>query len=194
MLICSHGQSIPSVIEALRSATCSRHASLASCPAMARLFATDYTLHEYRAHLGRVLGLFEPLEQAAASAAGASQSPSSLQRSKDLLDDLKAMGASEGEVDAFERCPYVPSLPTAGLRGYLYVVLGSMLGGKIIVRRLRSVFGEDASYRFYSGGEPQSHESHWTSFCSDIEEYGKEDVQIICATAVQVFDTYAAWL
>jgi heme oxygenase len=194
MLICGPGQSIPSVIEALRSATCSRHASLASCPAMARLFATDYTLHEYRAHLGRVLGLFEPLERAAARAAGASQSPSALQRSKDLHHDLKAMGASEGEVDAFERCPYVPSLPPAGLRGYLYVVLGSMLGGKIIVRRLRSVFGEDASYRFYSGGEPQSYESHWTSFCSDIEEYGKEDVQIICATAVQVFDTYAAWL
>jgi heme oxygenase len=161
---------------------------------MARLFAADYTIHEYRAHLGRMLGLFEPLERAAVHAAGASQFPSALQRSKDLHYDLNALGASEDEVDTFERCPFVPSLPTAGLRGYLYVVLGSMLGGKIIVRRLRSVFGEDASYRFYGGGEPQSHESHWTSFCSDIEECGKEDVQIICATAVQVFDTYAAWL
>jgi heme oxygenase len=194
MLICGPGPSIPSVIGALRSATCSRHASLASCPAMTRLFATDYTLHEYRAHLGRMLGLFEPLERAAALAADASQSPPALQRSKDLHDDLKAMGASAGEVEALERCPYVPSLTTTGLRGYLYVVLGSMLGGKMIVRRLRSVFGEDASYRFYGGGESQSYESHWTSFCSDIEEYGKGDVQIICATAVQVLDTYAAWL
>jgi heme oxygenase (biliverdin-IX-beta and delta-forming) len=194
MLICGPGQSLPTIIEALRSTTRSRHASLASCPAMARLFAADYTLHEYRAHLGRMLGLFEPLERAAALAADASQSPLALQRSKDLHDDLEAMGASAGEVDAFERCPYVPSLTTAGLRGYLYVVLGSMLGGTIIVRRLRSVFGEDASYRFYGGGEPQSYESHWTSFCADIEECGKEDVQIICATAMQVFDTYAAWL
>jgi heme oxygenase len=203
LLICGPGQSIPSVIEALRSATYSRHASLASRPAMARLFAADYTLHEYRAHLGRMLGLFEPLERAAAHAAGASQSPSALQRSqspsalqrsKDLHDDLKAMGASASEVDAFERCSYVPSLPTAGVPGYLYVALGSMLGGKIIVRRLRSVFGEDASYRFYGGGDSQSYESQWTSFCSNVEEGGKDDVQIICATAVQVFDTYAAWL
>jgi heme oxygenase len=104
------------------------------------------------------------------------------------------MGSSADEIDAFERCPYVPSLPTAGLRGYLYVTLGSMLGGEIIVKRLRSVFGNDASYRFYGGREPQSYESYWTSFCSDVEERGKEDVQMICATAVQVFDVYAAWL
>jgi heme oxygenase len=161
---------------------------------MARLFAPDYTLSEYRAHLGCMLGLFEPLERAAARAAGTSQCQFAVQRSKDLLDDLSSMGSSADEIDAFERCPYVPSFPTAGLRGYLYVTLGSLLGGEIIVRRLRCVFGDQASYRFYGGREPQSYESHWTSFCSDIEERGKEDVQMICATAVQVFDLYAAWL
>jgi heme oxygenase (biliverdin-IX-beta and delta-forming) len=194
MLIRGPGQSEPSVMGALRSATCSRHARLATSPAMARLFAPDYTLFEYRAHLGCMLGLFEPLERAAAHAAEVGQSLSALQRSKDLVDDLSTMGSSADEIDAFERCPYVPSLPTAGLRGYLYVTLGSMLGGEIIVKRLRSVFGNDASYRFYGGREPQSYESYWTSFCSDVEERGKEDVQMICATAVQVFDVYAAWL
>jgi heme oxygenase len=194
MLIPGRGQREPSVIGALRAATRSHHARLASSAAMGRLFAPDYTLSEYRAHLGCMLGLFEPLERAAARAAGASQSLSALQRSKDLLDDLSAMGSSADEIGAYERCPYVPLLPTAGLRGYLYVTLGSMLGGEIVVRRLRSVFGDDASYRFYGGREPQSYESHWTSFCSDIEKRGKEDVQIICATAVQVFDLYAAWL
>jgi heme oxygenase len=194
MLIPGPGQSEPSVIGALRSATCSRHARLASSPALARLFAPDYTLSEYRAHLGCMMGLFEPLERAAAHAAGASQFPSGLQRSKDLRHDLSTMGSSADEIDAYERCPYVPSLPATGLHGYLYVTLGSMLGGEIIVRRLRSVFGDDASYRFYGGRESQIYESHWTSFCSDIEERGKEDVQMIGATAVQVFDLYAAWL
>jgi heme oxygenase len=188
------GQSIPSVIEALRSATCSRHARLASSPAMVRLFAEDYTLPEYRAHLGCILGLFEPLERVVRQAAGANQSLSALERSKDLYDDLSIMGSSADEIDAFERCPYVPSLPTAGLHGYLYVMLGSMLGGEIIGRRLRSVFGGNASYRFYSGSEPQSYESHWAAFCSDIEERGKEDVPTICATAVEIFDLYAVWL
>jgi heme oxygenase (biliverdin-IX-beta and delta-forming) len=194
MLIRGPGPNIPGVIENLRLATCSRHARLASSPAMVRLFAANYTLSEYRDHLGCLLGLFEPLERAAAHAAGSGQPLSALQRSKDLHDDLSAMGSSADEIDAFERCPYVPSLPAAGLRGYLYVMLGSMLGGEIIVRRLRSMFGGDASYRFYGGTEPQSYASHWTSFCSDIEEHGKEDVQMICVTAVQVFDLYAAWL
>ena len=161
---------------------------------MARIFAPDYTLFEYRAHLGCMLGLFEPLERAAADAAGTSQSLSTLQRSKDLLDDLSTMGLSADEIDAFERCPYVPTLPTAGMPGYFYVTLGSMLGGEIIVKRLRSVFSDEASYRFYGGREPQSYESQWTSFCSDVEERGKEDAQMICATAVRVFDVYAAWL
>jgi heme oxygenase len=192
--MCGPGQSSPGVIEALRSATSSRHASLAESPAMVRLFAADYRLKEYRAHLGRMLGLFEPLERAAAQAAGISQSLTALQRSKDLREDLTAMGVSADEIGAFARCPHVASIPMAGLPGYLYVVLGSMLGGKIIVRQLRSLFGQNASYRFYGGGELQTYESQWTSFCTDIEEYGKEDSQIICATAVQVFDTYAAWL
>jgi heme oxygenase len=194
MLIPGPEQSIPSVIEALRSATCSHHARLASNPAMVRLFARDYTVAEYRAHLGCMLGLFEPLERMVSQAAGANRSLSALERSKDLYDDLSIMGSSADEIDAFERCPYVPSVPTAGLRGYLYVMLGSMLGGEIIVRRLRSVFGDNASYLFYGGSEPQNYESHWASFCSDIEERGKEDVYTICATAVEILDLYEAWL
>ena len=96
---------------------------------MARIFAEDYTLPQYRTHPGCMLGLLEPLERVVAQAAGASQSLLALERSKDLYDDLKIMGSSADEIDAFERCPYVPSLPTAGLRGYLYVMLGSMFGG-----------------------------------------------------------------
>jgi heme oxygenase len=57
------------IIEALRDATRSRHAKLASLPAMLRLFEGDYAISEYRAHLGRLLGIFEPLEHAAAQAA-----------------------------------------------------------------------------------------------------------------------------
>ena len=40
----------PSVIEALRDATRSRHAQLSASPAMSRL----YTIPEYRSHLGRL--------------------------------------------------------------------------------------------------------------------------------------------
>jgi heme oxygenase len=186
------GSKTPGVIEALRFATRSRHAALASSPAMKRLFEADYTLAEYRAHLGCLLGLFEPLERAAAHAAG--HSSPALQRSKDLHDDLGNMGASAEQIAAFQRCPRIPSFSAAGLRGYFYVVCGSMLGGEIIARRLRTVLGPGASYRFYGGHRTQDYGSHWASFLADLEEHGKEDVQVICATAVEVFDLYAEWL
>jgi heme oxygenase len=182
-----------SVIEALRRATRSRHARLAASPAMMRLFAPDYTALEYRTHLGRLLGLFEPLEKAAADASATRHLVPLLQRSSDLRDDLRSMGATNEEIDALERCSRLPHLQPPGLSGYIYVVLGSMLGGQIIVKQLRAILGAGASYRFY-GDEEGRHQTAWGSFCSRLEEHGKEDVKAICATAVEVFDTYADWL
>lgn len=184
---------MPKTIEILRNATRSRHAHLASIPAMSRLFAVDYTVAEYRSHLGRVLGLIEPLERAASVAANSGHPPDVPERSRDLRTDLLAMGTTQGEIDGIERCRQIPSFSAAGLRGYTYVILGSLLGGKIIVKQLRAVLGSKGSYSFYGGGQRQ-YEAQWAFFCSDLEETKEQDVETICATAVAVFDMYAAWL
>lgn len=181
------------VIEALRAATRSRHARLAASAAMTRLLDADYTLPEYRAHLGRLLGLFEPLERAATGAAGAAGFPDAPRRSTALREDLVSLGSTARDLDALERCRRLPALPPAGLRGYAYVILGSMLGGRIIVQHLRAALGPGVSYRFYGDGNG-SCAALWASFCADLEENGRNDVECICATAIEVFDTYAAWL
>jgi heme oxygenase len=182
----------PTVIEALRDATRSRHESLASSPGMSRLFECDYTIAEYRAHLERLLGFFEPLENAASHRANAEGSPSVVRRSTDLREDLRIMGASAHDIDAIDRCQRLPSFAPGGLRGYTYVVLGSTLGAKIIVEQLRTVLGPTASFRFY-GDENGLYQAAWSAFRSDLEGSGKNDVEPICATAVEIFDAYAAW-
>ena len=182
----------PSVIEALRNATRSLHANLGSNPAMSRLFASDYTISEYRAHLGRLLGFFEPLEIAVSRLDNAESSTLEIQRSGDLREDLQIMGATARDIDSLERCRTLPSISRTGLRGYTYVVLGSTLGAKVIVKQLRSVLAPDASFRFY-GDEGGRHKAAWESFRSDLEENGRNDVDAICATAVGVFNAYAAW-
>ena len=184
---------VSSVLEALRNATRSRHAALAAIPAMARLFDSTYTLSEYRAHLGRLLGLFEPLEHAVAAATTPGDPVRGLRRSGALIDDLFAMGASAPYIDSLERYAGFGPIDPAGLQGYAYVVLGSMMGAKIIVRRLRAVLGTDTSFRFYGDGSGRS-DSLWASFCSDLGKNGKDNVPAICATAVTIFDAYAAWL
>jgi heme oxygenase len=96
-------------------------------------------------------------------------------------------------MDALERCSRIPPITTSGLRGYTYVLLGSMLGGRIIVMQLRKVLGQDASFRFYGDGNGQC-ETARASFRQDLEENGKNDVEAICSTAAAIFDTYADWL
>jgi hypothetical protein len=58
------------------------------------------------------------------------------------------MGATAIEMGALERCRWASPLDPAGLYGYTYVVLGSMMGGKIIVKRLRAILGPTASFHF----------------------------------------------
>jgi len=157
------------------------------------LVQDEYEISDYRAHLGRLLGLFEPLERAAARAAYPAEELEVLNRARALGEDLLVMGTSAKEIEALERCRELPWIAPAGLRGYTYVMLGSMLGGRIIVQRLRTSLGPDASFRFYGEGNERS-EALWKAFCLDLEENGKEDVQAICATAVGIFDAYAEWL
>jgi heme oxygenase len=157
---------------------------------MSRLFADDYTIPEYRAHLGRLLGFFEPLEIAAShqDMGGAL----AIQRSGDLREDLRIMGTTVRNIEALDRCQSLPAISRAGLRGYTYVILGSTLGAKVIVKQLRASLGPSASFRFY-GDEDGRYQAAWTSFRLDLEENGKDDVEAICATAVGVFGAYAAW-
>jgi heme oxygenase len=160
---------------------------------MLRLFKADYTMPEYQAHLSRLLGLFEPLERAAEYAAVEENPVRTFQRSSDLREDLLVMGAAARDIDGLERCARIPPITTSGLRGYTYVVLGSMLGGRIIVKQLREVLGQEASVRFYGGGNGQF-ETAWAWFREDLENNGKNDVDAICSTAAAIFDAYSDWL
>jgi heme oxygenase len=193
MLNGTFGSVAPGVIEALRDATRLRHTNLGANPAISRLFDPGYTIPEYRAHLGRLLGLFEPLECAVAYAAKPYDAVLALERSSALREDLKFMGTTAKEIGALERYRWVSPIDPAGLLGYAYVILGSMMGREIVVKQLRSILGPSASFHFYGDGNGSS-KALWASFCSDVEENGKYNVKAICSTAVIIFDAYAAWL
>lgn len=181
------------ILDALRTATRSRHAALGASAAMVRLFEPTYTIAEYRAHLGDLLGLFEAIE-AAASRVATPEDPAPLhRRSVDLRDDLAIMGVDAPGIDRLGDTQILADLPAGGLRGYTYVILGSMLGGRLIVKHLRAVLGPSASLRFYGAGEAGSI-ALWEAFCADLATARNADVRAICETASAVFDAYADWL
>jgi len=178
------------ILDALRAATRSRHAALGDSAAMVRLFEPTYTIAEYRAHLGELLGLFEAIE-AAASRVATPEDPAPFERrSLDLRDDLAIMGVEPASIDRLGDARIPADLPSGGLRGYTYVILGSMLGGRLIVKHLRSVLGPAASLRFYGAGETGAI-ALWEAFCADLATARNADVRAICDTASAVFDAYA---
>jgi heme oxygenase len=180
----------PPVLAALRTATRSRHAALDATAAMVRLFEPTYTLAEYRTHLGDLLGLFAAFEAAASRSATAGDPAPLHRRSLDLRDDLAIMGVDAAGIDRLGEVRVAADLPAGGLRGYTYVILGSMLGGRVVVKHLRSVLGPSASLRFYGAGETGAI-ALWESFCADLATARDVDVRAICETAALVFDAYA---
>jgi heme oxygenase len=179
----------PAILDALRAATRSRHAMLGRSVAMVRLFEATYTIAEYRAHLGDLLGLFASVE-AAASRVATPEDPAPIRRSLDLRDDLATMGVTSACIDRLGEARIRVDFPAGGLRGFTYVVLGSMLGGRLIVKHLRTVLGPSASLQFYGAGGAGSI-ALWDAFCADLATARNADVRAICATASAVFDVYA---
>jgi heme oxygenase len=182
----------PSVIEAVRRATKSQHEELASHAAMARLFSANYRVEEYRTHIGRLLGLYEPIERAFVRA-GSEHAFNLHLRVSALRRDLFRMGATAEEVGELERRRPFPALTASGLLGYGYVLFGSMLGARVIVARLREVLGVKVSYCFYGADGVQTGEL-WESYCRSLERAGDVSATEISASAVEMFDAYAEWL
>jgi heme oxygenase len=161
---------------------------------MARLFQKDFTLPEYKAHLIKLLGLFEPLEALVSMIESPLDDPArGLGRVNELRTDLEMIGISKGEIEAAKRCFQLPQIPPSGVLGYTYVVLGSRQGGRIIVNRLRPILGPAASFRFYGEGD-FTDETVWQSFCLALEQTYEQDLDAICDTACATFDAYDAWL
>ena len=186
-------QLVPSVHHVLRAATASRHAAAGMVPAMRRIFSDDYTRVEYEAHLVRLLAFVDPIERIAARLMSVDDAMFFVRRAGALCEDLSAAGWTTGALDAVKPCDRLPALTRAGVPGYLYVMLGSMLGGRLIAQRLRRVLGPRTSTRFYGGGTGTM-AVRWPAFCADLERREHSDMISICNAANATFDTYAAWI
>jgi heme oxygenase len=160
---------------------------------MRRLFADDYTLAEYRAHLGRIFGFIEPVERMAARVFPADVLVHAIWRTGMLRDDLAALGSSPSDIDALERCDELPEFTGAGGGGYVYVTLGSTLGGKMIAEQVRSVLGPQVALAFYAAGSGEG-DHRWADFCLGLEQRGPGDLEALCATAAAMLDAYGDWM
>lgn len=111
-----------------------------------------------------------------------------------LTRDLHALGI---DPEAHPVCPATPALPNlAAVLGVLYVVEGSTLGGQVIHRQLRALFGEQAPAvtHFFSGYGPLTG-PRWKQFGAAVNARVTPALEPITLEAArETFALFADWV
>ncbi len=160
---------------------------------MVRLLSVDYSEAEYAEHLSRLLGFYEPFEEALATAMHGGSWPPSPSRSDLLRRDLEDLGFGPSEVRGFPRCDAVPVVSDATLPGCLYVYEGASLGGQVVARHLMRSLGDAHAFAFYhcdAGGRQRQ----WKAFCASLERCRVPSLEAASASAVSVFLALGDWM
>jgi len=144
-------ENAPNIMMHLKNDTAAAHKNLEKSACFKRLFADDYTLSEYAQLLGFFYGYFSAIEPVL-FADLPQQYHSDLQyRAKIQLlrQDLTFLDTNADELPLCETLPELTS--SAQKMGALYVLEGSLLGGRVISRHLISHFGADivSALNFY---------------------------------------------
>jgi heme oxygenase len=162
--------------------------------------AAIQTLDDYRRWLSWFLGLYEPLEQSLARFSAWGDHGLILpvpNQSARLAADLQAIGV---DPDGVSRMPstLLPRLPTfAHALGALYVLEGSTLGGRVILRDIEPRIGQQitGATQFLGGRGAAVHQT-WLAFKTALDTFGYESpilVPDVVSGAESVFRAITTW-
>ena len=157
----------PDVLALLRRATATAHHRLET---MLALTDSGSTVSRYRAVLARLLGFWLAWEPTVGSALGDPGFLAPRRRTGALRCDLRALGLDEAALAALPRCvPLALDGPAAAL-GSLYVLEGSTLGGRVLVRQFALSLGlrDGEPGCLYFSGYGAATGRMWAEFCARL--------------------------
>lgn len=158
------------------------------------------TRADYASWLARFLGLYEPIERSLATFPRWKESgfelPSRSQSSR-IAADLTAL---DTDPDNVRHAPpaMLPELPTfAHAVGVFYVLQGARLGGRLILRDLKTRIGPEirGATRFF-GGHGEAAGPTWQDVRVALDDFGREHPQRrdqVVSGAQRTFCTMLAW-
>jgi heme oxygenase len=117
------------------------------------------------------------------------------QRLRLLEIDLIALGYSQHALDALPRCLPVPLRNGMEAIGSLYVMEGSSLGGRVVLKHLNRCLGpeiEGRSAYFYGYGDETG--SMWRSFLARLDTVPLARKGSVCRGALATFEQLGAWI
>jgi heme oxygenase len=182
------------VLERLKLETAAEHEAI---EAAAGVMDPQLSLEAYRAYLERTLGFYLVVEQQlrGLGAWEALGLPASDREKLPLLaEDIVLLGNLEpASIRACDAPPEFSS--TAEAVGGAYVLEGSTLGGRVISRHIRGLFGPDVARTFLECYGSDTREK-WQSFRAALERFAssREVEDQIIAGARDTFRSFARWL
>jgi heme oxygenase len=181
--------------ECLRAESKARHASIERT--LLPLLSPGLTLERYRTILEALLGFYEPLEGGLIRAARlpCDLDVRGLEKARRLRRDLRALGASEAELVGLPACSALPRIDGARRAlGCMYVLEGSMLGGRIIARNVQQYLSIDADHggAFFHGYGGDT-AAVWKRFLMGLNRQPPPFDDVLAAT-LETFDSLEHWL
>jgi heme oxygenase len=189
------------IMLALKEQTAALHHRLSANPYSTGILQGQTSLAHYRAFLERFYGFYAPVEACLAaepSLAAADFDFEARRKAHLLAIDLRVLGATDDAIAGLPRCWNLPD--TTGLAravGTMYVLEGATLGGQIITRNLRELFGLDAGRGcafFNSYGREVG--PMWKAFGAFASTHadGPAFEALAIAAASETFEKMDAWL
>ncbi|MCR0983226.1 biliverdin-producing heme oxygenase [Roseomonas populi] len=153
-----------------------------------RLADPGLTPARYRAVLERFYGFWAGWEPRLAAALGDDAFFAPRRRLYLLQDDLRALGIRPEGLPA---CLPPPLRDRGEAMGSLYVMEGSTLGGRVILKRLDEI-GLAEGARSYFAGHGEATGAMWRSFLARLE--AEPDAEAVLRGAKDTFATLADWM
>lgn len=194
----SHSIRNQSTISLLREATAALHQSLHEHPVMDRLL-TRPSLECYCTALQGFLTFYQPTEPVLIDCSrrlgvpGLYRAP---KRTEWLSSDLDSLNAAGLRIELVASTQYAPHLTGIGdLVGCLYVIRGSALGGRTILRQLSGLPFVIRASRFLTGDGKRTAQN-WRAFQTFCDEVCRSDAhrQAAVTSARQTFVSIARCL
>lgn len=160
-------------------------------------FSAGFDLAAYRNLLMAYHGFHAPLERRLAAYLPELDQPRRA-KAPALVQDLRALGLTSGEVDALPHCQALPEVEhAASALGVMYVLEGSTLGGQVLKRAMAERLAIDHScggaFLDVYGAETGS---LWRSFLHCLECYpaSPEQQASTVQAAIETFACFEQWL
>lgn len=184
----------------LRGATTPRHERLHQHPLLQPLLSGRLSLRQYVGILEAYYGIYQPLEEHVREAVGLLDDnlhSGRLGHVERLAHDLTYFGYTPLALAHLHRCAHLPQLSSVpALLGCLYVIEGSMLGGRVIARQVKQTLGltDQGGCRFFSSYGTKT-DAYWTLLCAELQAHclgGKARDTAVC-TANALFAAFERW-